>query len=75
VTDKIEALALQVDAHLNGSVRRVASPASELAYEVEPAALLAVCRTLRDTPELKFEILIDVAGVDYCTMAATSGRR
>jgi NADH-quinone oxidoreductase subunit C len=65
VTDKIEALALQVDAHLSGTVRRVTAPAGELAYEVEPAALLSVCRALRDTPELKFEMLVDLAGVDY----------
>src|SRR5947209_4035509 len=57
LTDRIEALALQVDAHLSGHVRRVAAPAGEVAYEVEPAALLSVCRALRDTPELKFEML------------------
>ncbi len=39
--------------------------ADELAFEVAAAALLAVCRTLRDAPELKFEMLMDVAGVDY----------
>jgi NADH-quinone oxidoreductase subunit C len=65
VTGKIEALALQVDAHLSGNLRRVAAPAGELAYEVEPAALLSACRALRDTPELKFEMLVDLAGVDY----------
>ena len=65
MSDGIEALALQVDAHLSGKVRRIASPAGELAYEVEPAALLTVCRALRDTPELKFEMLVDLAGVDY----------
>ena len=27
--------------------------------------LLAVCRTLRDAPDLKFEMLMDLAGVDY----------
>ena len=61
----MEALALRVDAQLGGSVRRVASLGDEVAYEVEPAALLGVCRALRDTPELKFEMLVDVAGVDY----------
>lgn len=61
----IEALALRVDTHLSAHLRRVASPADELAYEVEPAALLQVCRALRDTPELKFEMLVDLAGVDY----------
>jgi NADH-quinone oxidoreductase subunit C len=66
VTANIEALALQVDTHLSGQVRRVKSLADELAYEVVDApSLLSVCRTLRDTPELKFEQLIDVAGVDY----------
>ncbi len=65
MSDRIEALALQVDAHLGGNVRRVASPAGELAYEVAPAALLSACRTLRDAPELKFEMLVDLAGVDY----------
>jgi NADH-quinone oxidoreductase subunit C len=61
----MEALALQVDAHLKSGVRRVPSLADELAYEVEPAGLLPVCRALRDAPELRFEMLMDVAGVDY----------
>src|SRR5262249_15016801 len=58
-------LALQVDTHLNGKVKRVHSLGDEVAYEVEPAELLSVCRALRDTPELKFEMLMDVSGVDY----------
>ncbi len=61
----IEALALQVDAHLKEGVRRVPALPDELAYEAEPAALLSVFRTLRDAPELKFEMLMDLAGVDY----------
>jgi NADH-quinone oxidoreductase subunit C len=65
LTERIEALALQVDAHLTGKLRRIASLADELAYEVEPAGLLSVCRTLRDAPELKFQMLVDLAGVDY----------
>ncbi len=65
MTERIQALALQVDAHLTGKVRRATSLADEIAYDVEPADLLAVCRTLRDTPGLKFEMLIDLAGVDY----------
>jgi NADH-quinone oxidoreductase subunit C len=65
VSERIEALAGKVDAQLKGSVRRLPSRAAELAYQVEAAALLSVCRTLRDTPELKFEMLMDLAGVDY----------
>src|SRR6185437_12242313 len=45
--------------------QRLPSLASELSYEVKPEALLSACRTLRDAPELKFEMLMDVSGVDY----------
>jgi len=65
VSERIEALAQKVDAQLRGQVQRTGALAHELAYETEPAALLAVCRTLRDAPELKFEQLMDLAGVDY----------
>ena len=65
MSERIEALAGKVDAQLKGSVRRLPSRAQELAYEVEAAALLSVCRTLRDAQELKFEMLMDLAGVDY----------
>ena len=63
--ERVEALALKVDAQLKDSVRRVAAPAEEVAYEVDAANLLTVCRTLRDAPDLKFEMLMDLAGVDY----------
>ncbi|MGN6454311.1 MAG: NADH-quinone oxidoreductase subunit C [Steroidobacteraceae bacterium] len=65
MSERIEALAGKVDAQLQGSARRLPSLAHELAYEVQPAALLSVCRTLRDSEELKFEMLMDLAGVDY----------
>jgi NADH-quinone oxidoreductase subunit C len=66
----IEDLAQQVQTTLQGKglhekVKRVHSLPDELAYEVEPAALLDVCRLLRDAPELKFEMCVDVAGIDY----------
>jgi NADH-quinone oxidoreductase subunit C len=64
VTERMEALALLVDAHASGA-RRMTSLTDELAYEVEPVDLLTVCLALRDTPELKFEMLVDLAGVDY----------
>jgi NADH-quinone oxidoreductase subunit C len=65
LTAKIEALAAKVDAALGGRARRATSLPYELAYEVEAAKLIEVCRILRDAPELKFEQLMDVAGVDY----------
>ena len=60
----LEALARTLEERVGG-VRRLPSLPEDLAYEADPARLLEVCRTLRDTPELRFEILIDVAGVDF----------
>lgn len=62
---QIEALAQKVDAHLKNELRRAPSLADELAYEVEPQALLRACTTLREAPDLRFEMLMDLAGVDY----------
>jgi NADH-quinone oxidoreductase subunit C len=65
VSELIEALARKVEARLPGSVRRVPARAAELAYQTDAAALLGVCRTLRDAPDLRFEMLMDLAAVDY----------
>jgi len=65
VSELIEALAGKVDAQLAGRVRRVPALAHELAYETDAAKLLEVCRTLRDAAELRFEMLMDLAGIDY----------
>jgi NADH-quinone oxidoreductase subunit C len=65
VSGLIEALAGKIDAQLAGRVRRVAARAQELAYETDAPQLLEVCRTLRDAPELGFEMLMDLAGIDY----------
>jgi NADH-quinone oxidoreductase subunit C len=62
---RIDALASRIDACLAGRVTRVPSLPRELTIEVTPANLLEVCRTLRDDPELRFEMLMDVCGVDY----------
>jgi NADH-quinone oxidoreductase subunit C len=58
-------LATGIDARLAGHVHRVVSNPHELTYEVKGESLLEVCRTLRDDPDLRFEVLIDVCGVDY----------
>ena len=65
MSERIEALARKVDAQLSAACGASAALAHELAYETDAAALLSVCRTLRDAPELKFEMLMDLAGVDY----------
>ena len=63
--EKIAVLAAQVEARLPGLLLRVPSLADELCYEVQPDKLKEVALALRDSPDLKFEILIDLAGVDY----------
>jgi len=69
--EKIAALAANVEARLTSLVLRVASLPDELCYEVQPTHLKQVCLALRDSPELKFEILVDLAGVDYLDYATT----
>ncbi|MBK7250551.1 MAG: NADH-quinone oxidoreductase subunit C [Gammaproteobacteria bacterium] len=65
MSERIEALARKIDARLAGHLQRAPSLDGELAYDVEAPALLDVARDLRDSPELHFDMLIDVAGVDY----------
>jgi NADH-quinone oxidoreductase subunit C len=60
-----EQLAEAILARFEGGLSRVASRCGELTFEVEPASLLAVCRTLRDEAEWRFEQLVDLTGVDY----------
>jgi len=65
MSQSLEQLAEAISARFAGKVARVASRCGELTYEVEDAALLEVCGALRDEPALRFEQLIDLAGVDY----------
>jgi NADH-quinone oxidoreductase subunit C len=61
----IDALAARIERALGSQVHRYTSLPGELAIEVPPADLLAVARTLREDPELRFEMLMDLSGVDY----------
>jgi NADH-quinone oxidoreductase subunit C len=60
-----EQTAGRVEARLAGRVQRRASLPADLQYDVAAADLVAVVTTLRDDPELRFEVLIDASGVDY----------
>ncbi|HTT04192.1 MAG TPA: NADH-quinone oxidoreductase subunit C [Steroidobacteraceae bacterium] len=61
----IEELAARIQAELGERAHRYASLPDELAIEVGAGELLEVGRTLRDHPDLSFEMLVDLAGVDY----------
>jgi NADH-quinone oxidoreductase subunit C len=62
---KLETIATAVDAKLGQVVTRVESSCGELTYEVSAGDLLHVCSALRDSPDLKFDMLIDLCGIDY----------
>jgi NADH-quinone oxidoreductase subunit C len=61
----IAQLASHIEAQLAGRVERRPSLATELSYDVPAADLVAVATVLRDHAALRFELLIDVCGVDY----------
>ncbi len=61
----IEELAARVTAALGDRARLYTSLPDEVAIEVDSEHLLAVALILRDDPQLRFEMLMDLAGVDY----------
>jgi NADH-quinone oxidoreductase subunit C len=61
----IDELAAQVERVFGARAHRYTSLGDEFAIEVPAADLLEVARTLREDPSLRFEMLMDLAGVDY----------
>ena len=62
---RLESLAGALAAALPGRLRAVANHTGELTYEVPGEQLLDVAAVLRDGADLKFEMCMDVCGVDY----------
>jgi NADH-quinone oxidoreductase subunit C len=62
---RLENLASEVARALPDQLSRVAGHGAELTYEVGAERLLEAAALLRDTPGLKFEMCMDVCGVDY----------
>jgi len=62
---QLETIATAVETNLGTLVNRVESSCGELTYEVAAAELLAACTIFRDHPDLEFEMLVDLCGVDY----------
>ena len=62
---RLEALAQAISSALPGKLTSVANTTGELTYEVAADELLATAAVLRDAPDLKFEMCMDVCGVDY----------
>jgi NADH-quinone oxidoreductase subunit C len=61
----VERLGTLIEVKLAGRVTRRASLSADCAFDVPAADLVAVATLLRDDPELRFEMLVEAAGVDY----------
>jgi NADH-quinone oxidoreductase subunit C len=68
---KIETLAAALPAALGAGLQSVTTALGEVTAIVSANGLLDAMRALRDRPELSFETLIDVCGVDYSAYGAT----
>ena len=65
LSEKYRAIAETVETQLGDRVQRQRTRTGELAYAVESADLVECCHTLRDVEALRFEMLMDLSGVDY----------
>ena len=65
LTPRYAALAAAIEAKLGARISRLPTTTGELGFSVAPPDLVEVCRALRDASETKFEMLMDVCGVDY----------
>jgi NADH-quinone oxidoreductase subunit C len=74
---KLETLSQNLQKHFGNKLKSLKLALGELTVEVAAADYLAVMTSLRDEPDLGFEEMVDLCGVDYSTYGdgAWSGRR
>ena len=65
MNDRYEALSAAISARFDTALSPVPSRCGELSYEVDKTDLIAVATALRDEDEFRFEMLVDVCGIDY----------
>ena len=65
LSPKLEALAAAMESTLGSSLTRHDSSTGELTYLVDTAQLVAAATVLRDDEAFRFDMLMDVCGVDY----------
>lgn len=71
MASRLETLATVVQAALGGQCVSASTALGELTVVVKAEHLLAAAQKLRDAPELKFEQLIDLCGMDYSAYGDT----
>jgi NADH-quinone oxidoreductase subunit C len=62
---RAQATAQAIATRFGDRARPAAALPGEVAIDVAPQDLLAVCKDLRDAPDLAFEQLIDLSGIDF----------
>ena len=67
MTQKLDTLQAALERILGDRVVTLVRARGELTITVKAGDYFAVCKTLRDHPDLAFEQLIDLCGVDYST--------
>lgn len=72
---RLETLSFCLQNVLTGKLVSASERLGELTIAVSPADMLSVMETLRDHTDLKFEILIDLCGMDYSTYGVESASR
>lgn len=74
---KLEVLSQNLQKHLGDRVGVLLGTHGEITIDVDASDYLDVMTTLRDEPELRFEELMDLCGVDYSTYGNVdwSGKR
>jgi NADH-quinone oxidoreductase subunit C len=65
MADNATKLRAALSAALGDDVQSVAEALDEITVVVDAERMIGVLRRLRDRPDLRFEMLIDVCGVDY----------
>jgi NADH-quinone oxidoreductase subunit C len=65
MTTRVEQLTADVGAALGDAATAVTAALGEVTAVVRPDQWPVAMRTLRDRPELRFELLVDLCGVDY----------
>ena len=67
MSQKLANLQTALETILGDKIKRLDNVKGELTLTVTAADYLAICQTLRDHAELRFEQLIDLCGMDYST--------
>jgi NADH-quinone oxidoreductase subunit C len=65
MSEHLELLATRLRERFKDRIADCAIAYGEITLTLPPATLLQVAQALRDEPDLRFEMLMDVAGVDY----------